>query len=168
MNSPETSIPPDLFGQPATAPAAPDKRACEAGACEAGQVRFLTRLFSAVSMAGCQELHVWLLAAWYSTASTAAWDAVSSFASRRIMPLRAGVGPCARRSTRVDPMLWLFKAMALLGVIGMPIVIFRAIWVWRGRMWWGVKFQATAIALACIAFSWFLISANLLKFSVKY
>jgi CubicO group peptidase (beta-lactamase class C family) len=81
------------------------------------------------------------------------------------MSLNSNTGPA---TTRLDPMLWAVQVMALLCVIGTPIVIFRAIWVWRDRMWWGTRLQAAAVALACIVFSWFLIAVNLLRFSVRY
>jgi hypothetical protein len=71
-------------------------------------------------------------------------------------------------TARLDPILRVAQVLALLGIIGTPLVLFRAIWVWRDRLWWGTRIQAMAIALACIAFSWFLISVNVVKVSLMY
>jgi CubicO group peptidase (beta-lactamase class C family) len=71
-------------------------------------------------------------------------------------------------TARLDPILHLAQVLALLGACGIPILLFRAIHIWRGRVWWGTRIQVTAIAGACLAYSWFLFSANAFDFHLRY
>jgi CubicO group peptidase (beta-lactamase class C family) len=68
-----------------------------------------------------------------------------------------------------DPWMRLMQVAGLIGVIGMFPVIFNALRIWGSRQrWFWSKVGETAIALACIALTWFVFTWHLLALSLKY
>jgi hypothetical protein len=72
-------------------------------------------------------------------------------------------------SSKNDIWFRILNALALLGAAGAVIAVWNAYRTWknpeRGRLG---KFTETAIALACIAYVWILITGNLLFFNLTY
>lgn len=71
-------------------------------------------------------------------------------------------------SAPLDPMLRLMQAFALLGAIGALAAIAHAVRTVRSRSWWWLKVQESGIALACVAFTWFVIYWHVLAPSLTY
>jgi CubicO group peptidase (beta-lactamase class C family) len=72
-------------------------------------------------------------------------------------------------SDRLDPWLRLLQMLGWLGVLGVVFTIINVIRSWRNRQrWLWSKLGDTAIALACVAFVWFVFTWNLMAFSLKY
>ncbi len=72
-------------------------------------------------------------------------------------------------STKNDVWFRILNVVALLGAVGSILAVWNAYRTWknrdRGRLG---KFTETAIALACIAYVWILITGNLLFFNLTY
>lgn len=72
-------------------------------------------------------------------------------------------------SSKNDVWFRVLNGVALLGAVGAVLAVWNAYRTWknrdRGRL---AKFTETAIALACIAYVWILITGNLLFFNLTY
>ncbi|MDP2915616.1 MAG: serine hydrolase domain-containing protein [Candidatus Aminicenantes bacterium] len=68
-----------------------------------------------------------------------------------------------------DPFIRVAQGLCLLGVIGAVLALWNAFLAWtrKGRSRWA-KISATVIALACVAFVWFVITLRLVTASLKY
>jgi CubicO group peptidase (beta-lactamase class C family) len=72
-------------------------------------------------------------------------------------------------SDSFDPWMRLMQIAGLIGIIGMLPVIHHALRAWRNRQrWFWSKVGETAIALACVALTWFVFNWHLLAWSLKY
>jgi hypothetical protein len=71
--------------------------------------------------------------------------------------------------SRNDIWIRLLQLIAWLGVLGTLPVLFAASASWRTResSWWTAVYN-TGVALACLAFVWFVVSFHLLSFSLRY
>ena len=70
--------------------------------------------------------------------------------------------------SRNDIWIRLLQLIALLGVLGTLPVLFSAYKSWtRESSWWAAIYN-TGVALACLAFVWFVASFHLLSLSLKY
>jgi CubicO group peptidase (beta-lactamase class C family) len=71
-------------------------------------------------------------------------------------------------SDRGDVWFHLIQAVGVLGAVGTLVVFYGAVreWSGRGRIW--SKLRATAFALACLGFLWFVFAGNLLRFTSNY
>ena len=63
----------------------------------------------------------------------------------------------------------LIQFIGALGVIGIPVVVFHAIYAWLSKRYriWG-KLQATIFGLASLGYLWFVFVANLLSFTSQF
>jgi hypothetical protein len=68
-----------------------------------------------------------------------------------------------------DPFIRVAQGLCLLGVIGAMISLWNAFLTWtrKGRSRWA-KISATVIALACVAFVWFVLTLRLVTPSLNY
>jgi len=68
-----------------------------------------------------------------------------------------------------DPFIRVAQGLCLLGVVGTMISLWNAFLAWtrKGRSLWA-KISATVIALACVAFVWFVLTLNLVTISLNY
>ena len=69
----------------------------------------------------------------------------------------------------LDPWLRLLQLLCLIGVIGAVLALWRGFRVWRqgGSSWWA-KTAATVVAVALLAFVWFVISLQLISPGLNY
>lgn len=89
----------------------------------------------------------------------AAWAGTVAYGIREIGNFNSGL----------DPVFYALQSISLVSVIGTVFPLFNLYRTWSDRQrWWGSKLHDTAIALACIAFSWLLLKSNFLSFSVLY
>ena len=72
-------------------------------------------------------------------------------------------------SPRFNPMLRIIQLIGWLGVLGTFAAVYNAFLSWReqGRWFWS-KSADTLIALACVAFVWFVYTWNMLHWSLRY
>ena len=72
-------------------------------------------------------------------------------------------------SPRFNPLLRLIQLVGWAGVLGTLVALYNAIQSWReqGRWLWS-KLGDTLIALACVAFVWFVFTWNMLHWSLRY
>jgi CubicO group peptidase (beta-lactamase class C family) len=69
----------------------------------------------------------------------------------------------------LDPMLRLFQLIGWLGVLGTLVVLYAVLKTWRSPgEWWLSRTGNTAIAIAAISFTWFLLHWHLLHLSLQY
>jgi hypothetical protein len=71
-------------------------------------------------------------------------------------------------NVKLDPVLRLMQAFALLGALGSVVAVIHAIRTWGSRAWWWTKVQEVGIAMACLAFAWFVIYWHVLTPTLKY
>jgi len=72
-------------------------------------------------------------------------------------------------SPRFNPLLRIIQFVGWLGVLGTLAAVYNAFLAWReqGRWFW-TKAGDTLIALACVAFVWFVYTWNMLHWSLRY
>lgn len=72
-------------------------------------------------------------------------------------------------SDALDPVLRLLQAIGWLGVAGMLAIFYDAYLCWsnKGRGW-VARLAGTALVLACVAWSWFLLVTNALSLNLRY
>lgn len=72
-------------------------------------------------------------------------------------------------SPRFNPLLRLIQILGWIGIVGTLAVLYNAFQSWReqGRWLWS-KLGDTLIALACMAFVWFVFTWNMLHWSLRY
>jgi CubicO group peptidase (beta-lactamase class C family) len=72
-------------------------------------------------------------------------------------------------SPRFNPLLRLIQILGWVGIVGTLAVLYNAFQSWReqGRWLWS-RLGDTLIALACVAFVWFLFTWNMLHWSLRY
>jgi hypothetical protein len=68
-----------------------------------------------------------------------------------------------------DPFIRVAQGLCLLGIIGAAIAVWNAFLAWtrKGRSRWA-KLSATVIALACVAFVWFVLTLRLVTPGLNY
>ena len=72
-------------------------------------------------------------------------------------------------SPRFDPVLRIIQIVGWLGVVGTLAVLYSALRSWREpERWWVSKLADTVIAVACVAFVWFVYVWNMLHWSLRY
>jgi CubicO group peptidase (beta-lactamase class C family) len=72
-------------------------------------------------------------------------------------------------SPRYDPLLRIIQLVGWLGLLGGLIVIYNMVRSWtQPQRWLWSKLGDTLLALACVGFTWFVFTWNLLNFSLKY
>lgn len=72
-------------------------------------------------------------------------------------------------SDRLDPWIRLLQVLGGLGVLGIVVALVNLVRSWSDRQrWLWSKLGDSAIALACVAFVWFIFTWNLMVFSLKY
>ncbi len=80
-----------------------------------------------------------------------------------------GLSDPAKLNRGLDPILHLIQLIGWLGVVGTFPAIFNFLRAWGDRTrWWWTKLHDSGIALACVAFSWFVLHWNLLHWSLNY
>ena len=69
----------------------------------------------------------------------------------------------------LDPWLRVLQLLCIIGVLGSVVGLWNAARVWteRGRSWWA-RISVTAVALALLAFVWFVVSLQLVTASLNY
>jgi len=69
----------------------------------------------------------------------------------------------------LDKWIHLAQLVGLAGALGTLLVLYDAIqtWISKPKRIWS-NLYATALALACLGFLWFVIAGNLLRFSAGY
>ena len=72
-------------------------------------------------------------------------------------------------SPRFNPLLRLIQIMGWIGVLGALAALYNALRSWQeqGRWFWS-KLADSLIALACVAFVWFVFTWNMLHWSLRY
>jgi len=81
----------------------------------------------------------------------------------------SGANNVANLSRSRDPMLYLIEILGVLGAIGTLVVLVRAFRTWaKSERWVWSKIFDTALALACLGFTWFLWHWNLINFNLRY
>ncbi len=72
-------------------------------------------------------------------------------------------------SPRFDPVLRIIQIVGWLGVVGTLAVLYSTLRSWREpERWWLSKLADTVIAVACLAFVWFVYIWNMLHWSLRY
>lgn len=72
-------------------------------------------------------------------------------------------------SPRYDVLLRLIQIIGWLGLLGGLLVLYNMIQSWkRPQQWFWSKLGDTALVLACLGFTWFVFTWNLLHWSLKY
>ncbi len=71
-------------------------------------------------------------------------------------------------NARLDPILRLMQVFVLLGALGSMLAVAHAIMTVRSRAWWWTKVQESAVAVACVAFAWFVIYWRVLTPTLRY
>jgi O-antigen ligase len=81
----------------------------------------------------------------------------------------AGLKDIGIFSPRYNPLLRCIQIAGWLGVLGTLIAVYNMFRCWSARQrWLWSKLSETLIALACVAFCWFIFTWNLLSLSLKY
>ena len=81
----------------------------------------------------------------------------------------AGLDDIGMLSPRYDPLLRTIQIVGWLGILGGLLVLYNAMKSWKQpQRWFWSKLGDTALALACVAFTWFVFTWNLLHWSLKY
>jgi CubicO group peptidase (beta-lactamase class C family) len=72
-------------------------------------------------------------------------------------------------SPRFNPLLRLIQIVGWVGIVGTLVVLYNAFHSWReqGRWLWS-RLADTLIAMACVAFVWFVFTWNMLHWSLRY
>jgi beta-lactamase family protein len=72
-------------------------------------------------------------------------------------------------SPRFNPLLRTIQILGWVGILGSLVAVFNGFHEWReqGRWFWS-KLGDTLVALACVAFIWFVFSWNMLHWSLRY
>lgn len=81
----------------------------------------------------------------------------------------SGIGHPTLFSDKLDPWLHLLQALGWVGVVGSPLVLYRAWILWRASdigIW--AKLYGACFTLACLGFVWFTISFNMLRPTLLY
>jgi CubicO group peptidase (beta-lactamase class C family) len=69
----------------------------------------------------------------------------------------------------LDPMLRLFQVIGWLGALGTVVVLYAVVKTWKSPgEWWLSRVGNASVAVASIAFVWFLVHWHLLHFSLQY
>lgn len=78
-------------------------------------------------------------------------------------------GGLANLDTPLDPLIRLAQMICLVGVAGAIAAVWNAVAVWtdRGCGWW-TRLSETLLALACVAFAWFVLILHLVTTSLNY
>jgi len=72
-------------------------------------------------------------------------------------------------SPRFDPVLRIIQIVGWLGIVGTLAVLYSTLRSWREpERWWLSKVADTVIAVACLAFVWFVYIWNMLHWSLRY
>jgi CubicO group peptidase (beta-lactamase class C family) len=81
----------------------------------------------------------------------------------------SGTNDVSNLSRSRDPFLYTLQLVGVIGAIGTLIVILNALRSWSktGKWMWAKLFDI-GLALACVAFSWFIWHWNLINFNLKY
>ena len=81
----------------------------------------------------------------------------------------SGANNVANLSRSRDPILYLIEILGVLGAIGTLVVLVSAFRTWaKSERWVWSKIFDTALALACLGFTWFLWHWNLINFNLRY
>jgi hypothetical protein len=72
-------------------------------------------------------------------------------------------------SPRFDPVLRIIQIVGWLGVVGTLAVLYSTLRSWREpERWWLSKVADTVVAVASLAFVWFVYIWNMLHWSLRY
>ena len=72
-------------------------------------------------------------------------------------------------SPRFNPLLRVIQIVGWVGVLGTLAVVYSAFLAWRDQArWLWSRLSESLIALACIAFVWFVFTWNMLHWSLRY
>jgi CubicO group peptidase (beta-lactamase class C family) len=71
-------------------------------------------------------------------------------------------------STHLDPSMRVFQLFAFLGAIGSIAAVIHASRTLRSNAWWWTKVHECALAIACVAFAWFLVYWHMLTPGLRY
>jgi CubicO group peptidase (beta-lactamase class C family) len=70
---------------------------------------------------------------------------------------------------RQDPLFRMIQIVGWLGIIGCLFALYDGILALRdSTRWWFARLHAVSIALACVAFTWFIYNWHMLKFSLNF
>jgi hypothetical protein len=79
-----------------------------------------------------------------------------------------GFNEVIKLDRRTDPLLAVIRIVGLLGAIGTLVALAACFHTWRdGTSGWA-RFKYTALAVACIGFTWFIVHWNLLSWNFNY
>ena len=78
-------------------------------------------------------------------------------------------GGLENADTPTDPLIRVAQALCVLGSLGAIIAVLNMFVAWgtRGRSLWS-KLAATLVALACVAFVWFVVTQKFVTLSLNY
>jgi len=79
-----------------------------------------------------------------------------------------GLNDVAALSQQLDPWMRLMQVVGWLGVVGLVATLDNLVRVWETPHWWWVRLWDTGVALASIAFVWFLFNWHLLHWRLMY
>jgi hypothetical protein len=72
-------------------------------------------------------------------------------------------------SRKMDPWIILIMIVGVIGALGTLITIFNAVRSWASKETWiWTRVFDIALAVACVAFTWFIWHWNLINFNLKY
>jgi hypothetical protein len=71
-------------------------------------------------------------------------------------------------STHLDPSMRLFQLFAFLGAIGSVAALIHAWRTLRSNAWWWTKVHECVLAIACLAFAWFVVYWHMLTPTLRY